>query len=324
MKRIGAGLGAALFLGLCAWMAFGPAFRSQGPGALAASWAAALPAGLLVCGLLRLLDRLNPKPWGVLAFTVAWGALVCSAFMSYANGFFNLTVHHLVRGMGQEASQAEAIGNLAAALLSAPLGEELLKGLAVVALLLWRPRTVLGPLDGIILGAWTGAAFAVAENVFYFSNAFGTAGWWDLILRRSTQAVALHVLCSMIFGVFVGFAALRPTVSLRLAWITAGWLASGFWHGLSNGLKIFPQQGWTTGFWVVSILLVGALIVVARSDWRAVSRRLAARGMVAGYFRLPADAGRWALWQRWLQTTEPTAEEREWSETLDRRCFVRS
>ena len=324
MKKAGAWLGAALFLGLCAWMAFGPALRTQGPGVLAASWVAALPAGVLVCVVLRHLDRLNPKSWGVFAFTLAWGALVCSAFMSYANGFFNLAVHHLVSGMGQEAGQAAALGNLAAALLSAPLGEELLKGLAVVALLLWRPRSVLGPLDGIVLGAWTGAAFAVAENVFYFSNAFGTEGWWDLILRRSTQAVALHVLCSMIFGGFVGFAALRPTVSIRLAWITAGWLASGVWHGLSNGLKIFPQPGWTAGFWIVSTIVAGVLILIAAAEWRAVRSRLNARGMVAGYFRLPADAGRWALWQRWLQTTEPTEEEREWANALDRRCFARS
>lgn len=322
MKKAGAGLASMVFFGLCAWMAFSPSFRSQGPGAMAASCAAALPAGLLVCCLLRHLDRLNPKSRGVFAFTLAWGGLVCSAFMSYANGFFHLAVERAVRGWGEGSGPAEAFGRLSTALLSAPLGEELLKGLAVAALLLWRPRSVLGLWDGMILGAWTGAAFAVAENLLYFSQAFGADGWWILIARRSTQSLALHVLCSMIFGAFVGLASLRPTVSIRLAWILTGWLAAAFWHGLSNGLKIFPQQGGLVAFWAVSALLAGGLIAAATLEWREVRNRLATRGMRVGFFKLPADAGRWALWQRWLQTTEPTDGEREWADLLDRRCFA--
>lgn len=125
---------------------------------------------------------------------------------------------------------------------------------------------VRGPLDGVVMGAFAGAAFIFLETAFqYVPNELkriaqiadygsGVAAGLMLLIPRVIGG-ASHIAYSMIFGYFIGLAVIRPAKKWQLLGI--GWLASALVHGLWNSVgQIHPLL-----YYVMSA--VGTIFAVA-------------------------------------------------------------
>ncbi len=123
--------------------------------------------------------------------------------------------------------------------LSAPLLEEVAKGLGLVLVVLFS-RHFDNPTDGIVYGTAVGLGFAVTENFIYAVGA-GTVPLLSipadmLILTggRTLFSAGVHALSSAIFGGFLGWAILTGRWQMRLLWVVLGFLAAVAIHGAWN------------------------------------------------------------------------------------------
>ncbi len=118
---------------------------------------ALLPAVALL-QLTMWLDRVEAKPVWLLMRCVLWGAGPAIVGASVVN-----------------AAVAASIGQRNAAMLSAPLIEEAMKGLALVWLLRHRRDQIHGALDAAMYAMCVGIGFAAVENVEYYAAALQTS-----------------------------------------------------------------------------------------------------------------------------------------------------
>ncbi len=136
----------------------------------------------------------------------------------------------------------------------------------------FRLLQVRGPLDGVLMGAFAGAAFIFIETATQYvpMTAMNVAKQSDygtglaaglLLLVPRVIGGASHIAYSIIFGYFIGLGVIRPRQFWKLVGI--GYLASCLIHALWNSVgQISPML-----YWVVSLagaIIAGAMILKAR------------------------------------------------------------
>ena len=199
--------------------------------------AAALPT-LIVLAFLLFLDRVEPEPTEGRWHALLWGMFVA--------GFVAAEVNMLVEG---------AFGELAAIVVAAPLGEELLKGAGV----LWAVRRgeVDDALDGAVYAGWIAVGFTIIEDYHYL--VFGAE---DGLLVEMIAARWLGTFAHPLFTVWIGIAvgsAVAARTDLRRAFLRGLALAVAL-HAVWNGATLLNVWGATyLGFLVVAGLTVGLL-----------------------------------------------------------------
>jgi len=195
-------------------------------------------------------------------FNPWWGPL------GWAAGFYN----GLVLGDPEKASAAARIFG---SYFGPGLGEEFVKALPmfVLAAIAVRQKGPLResvgltePLDGIIIGVASGAAFALAETSGgYVTRAMlgalkglldsnvpisaavviwpGYASFNAImaVLERGLPGIAGHLAYSGIFGYFIGLAVLRPAAAPRL--LATGWLIAAAFHGTWDAVAMSSGRG---------------------------------------------------------------------------------
>jgi RsiW-degrading membrane proteinase PrsW (M82 family) len=156
--------------------------------------ATAIPAGLIIYRL----DDFEPEPASLIVIAVVWGGVVAVTFAGIVN--------ELTYGFLQHIVPAVTVDNWAAS-LSAPVNEELYKGLGLVVIYLMARREFDNVLDGLVYGAMIGLGFQVMENVQYFMfAAAGQGGAADAVVSMFFLRVVLSGLYShMLFSGFLGF-----------------------------------------------------------------------------------------------------------------------
>ncbi len=129
-----------------------------------------------------------------------------------------------------------------------------------------------GPLDGVIMGAFAGAAFIILETAgLYLPRTFEQAlevGSADealgaalfLYFPRVIGGAVGHMAYSGIFGYFIGLAILRPRMSFLF--IIGGWVFASALHGLWNGLSVVAQAD-TDVYYLMIPALLSALFFAA-------------------------------------------------------------
>lgn len=162
--------------------------------------------------------------------------------------------------------------------LGAGVPEEFIKALPIFIFFFWglllsdpqrQLRGVTEPLDGIILGAATGAGFALSENLFAYIPKYifthGGVSALGLILLRSFDELSGHIAYAGFFGYFIGLAAMRPRRRVRTLLI--GYLIAATAHGLWDSANILSFRN-TLSLQLVlasaSYLLLVAAVVKAR------------------------------------------------------------
>ena len=269
---------------------------------------AAIVAGLLalvpltiVLFAIRLIDRWEPEPRGLVAFAVAWGAIAAVAIA--------LAVDLVVVLVLGSAAVPDAISSV----VQAPIVEEVAKGLGVLILFVAARRSFDGPVDGVVYGALVGAGFAFTENILYFADSLLTGGAADAattFFLRGILSPFAHVMFTALIGYGVGLAAragLSRGAALGpwLAGVVAGTVLHAFWNGSAMLADFFVL--YVTLQVPLFVLFILAIVLLRREEARLTRERLGEYAAV-GWFSpaevemlaTPAGRSRAVAWARTL------------------------
>jgi RsiW-degrading membrane proteinase PrsW (M82 family) len=108
------------------------------------------------------LDRYEKEPLKLLIFVFFWGLVVAACGSYLINTIFGMGIFLF--------TNSEQTTQLMTGLLIAPIVEEILKGIAVlIVLLLFKPEFD-SVLDGVVYAAIVALGFAAVENSYYIYN----------------------------------------------------------------------------------------------------------------------------------------------------------
>ncbi len=248
---------------------------SLGPDAF---WTALLAASLPVLPLVAVyawLDRHEPEPRGLLLFAFAWGATVATVGAL----LLSLPPTLAVQAAGGDADVVGAV-------VVAPLVEEGLKGLGLLAVVLVGRRALDGLVDGIVYAGLVGIGFAFTENVLYLGTALldgGEEGLVTTFVLRGVLSPFAHPLFTAATGAGLVAASRARGVVPRTLLALLGYAAAVALHGLWNGLAVGGAGSFLESYLARWVPLFVAFVVIALGA-RARQARLIRSG-VALYAR---------------------------------------
>lgn len=222
-------------------------------GLVAGASLAVLPVVPVLAALLWL-DRYEPEPPGHLLLAFAWGALVATLVALVVNTAFDVVV---------AAAQGDA---RVTAVVVAPVVEETVKGLGVVAVLLWRRREFDGVVDGIVYAGMVGIGFAMVENVLYLGDSLTSGGVGALALTFVVRCVVspfAHPLFTMATGVGIGLAVTSRNLAVKVLAPLGGWVVAVGLHATWNASASLSLKGFVTLYVLVQLPIFAAAVTVA-------------------------------------------------------------
>jgi len=224
-------LTAIVLFSLCTLYFFFGLRRDFGPVVLPSFQLAIIPLGGVLVATMLLAGvfwyvRWEPRPPGLLTtvtLVVAflWGTSVSTLCSLVVNGWVARVI-------------TEAMGDPGAAgVISAPLVEELTKGLGVLfVFLIWR-RTINGTIDGVVYAAFTAAGFAFVENILYFVQGWDYVG--RIFVMRGLLSPFAHLTFTACTGVAIGLSSRRRS-QYAWAWMApVGLVGAILLHATWNG-----------------------------------------------------------------------------------------
>ena len=201
--------------------------------------------------LIRFIDLYEHEPFAAIATMAVWGSVGATAFSHMGNGMLTARLPVDLR---------EAF----AAAISAPVVEEVAKGVALVVaftLSAWLHRRYgfnrLGGLtDGLVYGAAVGIGFAFTEDLYYLIDLGGSFS--EFISRRDFFGVGAlhHALYAAATGAGIGLA----------AWARGAWRKSllGI-GGLAVAMLLHAVNNGAVAVYVAAAHGLGAAVELARS-----------------------------------------------------------
>lgn len=226
--------------------------------------------------VVRSLDYLEEEPPALLTVAFLWGGVVATSQAIPANAAVRNILATLV---------SPRFADVWGPAISAPLVEEILKLLGVIAIVLLAGLHINSVLDGFVYGALVGLGFQVVENFVYAVNAVahaehtGNSDWvgpllGSFVARGFIAGLWSHTMFTALAGAGVGYAVMRTerTRARRYAvaalafagawafhfvWDTP-WLGDGFGFGLGGVVAVLVLKG-LPGLIVVLLLVQQAL-----------------------------------------------------------------
>ncbi|MEU1973537.1 PrsW family intramembrane metalloprotease [Microbacterium sp. NPDC019599] len=220
-------IGGILVLLLIALVGYFLTFIGTGASLLGAILALIPLAGVLFA--IRLIDRWEPEPRGLVIFAIAWGAIASVAIALLVDLLLSVVFGD------PNTYAAEVFGTV----VQAPIVEEVAKGLGVLIIFATAKRAFDGPVDGIVYGALIGAGFAFTENIQYFAISWieGGAGQaTTTFFVRGIMSPFAHVMFTSVTGFALGLAARRgastgQAIGPWLLGLSGAILLHAFWNG---------------------------------------------------------------------------------------------
>lgn len=253
---------------------------------------------------LRIVDRWEPEPRGLVMLAIAWGAIAAVAIALGVDLLLSM-VFGPATGAAREVLQT---------VVQAPVVEEFAKGLGVFLIFATARRAFDGPIDGIVYGALVGAGFAFTENIQYFAVSFiegGAAETTTTFFLRGILSPFAHVMFTSVTGFALGLAARRglsagQAIGPGLLGLAGAIALHAFWNGSAMfGDFFFLYLTLQVPLFVGFIL---GIVALRREESRLTRRRLGEYA-AAGWFTpqevdmLATAAGRKAAlaWARTLR-----------------------
>lgn len=173
------------------------------------------------------LDRFEPEPGWMLSRSFFWGATSAVFLALLVN---SAVADAAVRSFGDGAGEA------AAALLSAPLVEELAKAVVLVQFFRRYPDEFDDVTDGVVYAAMVGLGFAMVENIQYYGQGLRDMGGmpYHVLVVRGVLSPYAHPLFTAMTGIGLGVAREAAAGRLRRLAPLAGFLAAVTLHFLWN------------------------------------------------------------------------------------------
>ena len=184
-------------------------------------------------------DRYDPEPWWTLAGVFVWGAF----FATGASAVVNTLV-------------ARQYGAFVSTAISAPLVEELTKGLAVFGMVYFWKREFDGVVDGIIYGTFAAIGFAATENIVYYARHHDKLE--SLFILRGVLTPWLHPLFSSMVGIGFGMGREHHASWAKVVFPVVGYVVGALLHAWWNAIpQLFGKQAF------VQNLVFGLVMAVA-------------------------------------------------------------
>jgi protease PrsW len=224
----------ALFLGLLVLIVIG---IETGPVALMLGLiTATIPVPLYII-LVLWIDRYEAEPLWMLATAFFWGALIAT--------FFAFLLNTTSQGVVGALTNANA-GQAFAAVISAPIVEEIGKAFILFIFFFWKKDEFDGVVDGIVYAAMTALGFAMTENILYYGKAVAEGGGGALtliVIIRGFFAPFSHPLFTSLTGIGLGLARQSTNIAVKLLTPVLGLLMAIFMHSIWNGSAVFGGGG---------------------------------------------------------------------------------
>jgi protease PrsW len=225
-------------------------------------------------------DRLEAEPARMLWFAFLWGALIATSASLLVNT--------------AAAVAADAVGldpDVVAGVVSAPVAEELFKGLGLLLIFVVARREFNGVVDGIVYGGVVALGFAYVEDIFYLAQNYQLLGQEGLVatfVLRCLVTPFAHPMFTICTGIGLGLIAHRRTWSR--AWVPLlGYAVAVAGHALWNASAL--SELFLLLFVLVQVpLFVGFVLVVVyarRAEARMMREHLTGYGL-NGWFT-PAE-----------------------------------
>ncbi len=249
-------------------------FASVGPvAAVVATFIAFAPAIVYLMPLIWL-DRYDPEPLWLLALAFAWGALVAVVVSFIVNTFIGVVISI---GVSPEA------GEIAGAVISAPIFEEGSKGLGLVILLVFFRKYFDDILDGIVFAGVIALGFATVENVLYYGRALGTGGFGGvavLFLIRGIMSPFAHVTFTAMTGIGCGIARESHNKLVKILLPILGYFGAVTLHAIWNGMATWGGlEGFAIGYFALELpfflIFVGFAFYIMRRQNKILKEMLA-------------------------------------------------
>jgi RsiW-degrading membrane proteinase PrsW (M82 family) len=132
--------------------------------------------------------------------------------------------------------------------LIAPLVEETLKGLAVLAVFLVFRREFDSVLDGIIYAGVAALGFAATENTYYiYTYGFQESGWSGLLSLTFIRIILVgwqHPFYTAFFGIGLAASRLNKNWFVKILAPLLGLAIGMFTHAFHNTMAVILPEGW--------------------------------------------------------------------------------
>ncbi len=193
------------------------------------------------------LDRLPPTSARTWWRSLGFGIFIISILATYIHLYVGVTVtEKAVESEMFDAGKAQNLGDLAGSILSAPIFEETFKGLLPFLMLLTSvdhaglKRRDVGPWPAVLSGFLVSLGFGSVENATHFARDF--SDWQGRLFFPY-----LHAAFTLPMLLAIGFAALLPSLSSRMALSLGGWIVSVALHAWWNVDVSFQNLDWGYG-----------------------------------------------------------------------------
>jgi RsiW-degrading membrane proteinase PrsW (M82 family) len=184
----------------------------------------------LFAAFVNWLDRYEKEPKLLLGAAFLWGVVIAGGGAYILNTAFGIGVYALTGSEG-----AAEFGTTS---IAAPIIEEALKGLAILAVFLMFRREFDSVLDGVVYGAVTAMGFAAIENVLYiYRNGYIEGGWegfWVLVIIRVVLVGWMHPFFTAFTGIGLAIARMTRNVFVKIIAVPTGYAIAVVAHAFHN------------------------------------------------------------------------------------------
>jgi RsiW-degrading membrane proteinase PrsW (M82 family) len=206
------------------------------------------------------LDRYEKEPKLLLGAAFIWGVVIAGGGAYILNTAFGLGIYALTGSAG-----AAEVGTTS---IVAPIIEETLKGLAVLAVFLMFRKEFDSVLDGVVYAAVTAMGFAAIENVLYiYRNGYLEGGWegfWILVVIRVILVGWMHPFFTAFTGIGLAIARMTRNVLVKIIAVPTGYAIAVVAHAFHNTFSglIGGVEGLIAGTFVDYIGYAAMLIFI--------------------------------------------------------------
>jgi len=216
----------------------------------------------LLAAFVNWLDRYEKEPKLLLGAAFLWGVIVAGGGAYVLNTVFGIGLYVLTGSEG-----AAEFGTTS---IIAPIIEEGLKGLAVLAVFYMFRSEFDSILDGIVYASITAMGFAAIENVLYiYRNGFLENGWegfWTLVVIRVVLVGWMHPFFTAFTGIGIAIARMSRNMLVKIIAVPAGYTVAVLTHAFHNTFS--SLIGGAGGFFVGLLAdYLGYAIMLAFIIW---------------------------------------------------------
>jgi len=198
--------------------------------ALLASFFFGFAPMFLFAGFVNWLDRYEKEPKLLLGAAFMWGVVIAGGGAYILNTVFGVGIYAI--------TGSADVAEFGTTSIVAPIIEEGLKGLAVLAVFLMFRKEFDSILDGVVYAGITAMGFAAIENVLYiYRNGYQESGWegfWVLVIIRVILVGWMHPFFTAFTGIGFAIARMSRNVLVQIIAVPTGYAMAVTTHAFHN------------------------------------------------------------------------------------------